>query len=145
PPAPARSTRSLHDALPISSPSTAHQPAAPHSTPDDGNSARASVSAPPTRRIRDLGHGPSGSADRRRVARPCPGALLGSRRCVQNDLTYPDRLRGHLHAFVGGAELQRLLQTQLARAVQPLQLLTGRRADVGELLLLGDVDVHVLG
>src|SRR3712207_7453966 len=48
-------------------------------------------------------------------------------------------------ALVLGTELQRLLEVEQLRRDQSLELLGGRGAHVGELLLLGDVDVHVVG
>src|SRR6266511_314797 len=69
-----------------------------------------------------------------------PAAVGG----VENHLAQPYGGRGHLDALVLAAELQRLFQREPARRDQPLQLLAGRRPDVGKLLLLGDVDVHVV-
>src|SRR5205814_1035854 len=70
-----------------------------------------------------------------------PAALSG----VEDHLAQPYRGRRHFHALVLAAELQRLFEGELAWGYQPLQLLAGGGADVGELLLLGDVDVHVVG
>ncbi len=67
---------------------------------------------------------------------PAPG--------IKDRLPHPHGGRGHFDAFVVGAELQRLLEAQQPRRDQPLQFLTSGLADVGELLLLGDVDVHVV-
>src|SRR3954453_4538424 len=67
------------------------------------------------------------------------GAVTGGG--VELDLAEPDRRRRHLDALVLAAELQRLLQRQLAVRDQPDELIAGRRAHVGELLLLGRVDV----
>src|SRR5690348_17238401 len=69
-----------------------------------------------------------------------PAALLR----VEDRLAEPDRGRGHLDALVLGAELKRLLQAEDPRRDQPLKFLTGGLADVGDLLLLGDVHVHVV-
>src|SRR5689334_14248264 len=69
-----------------------------------------------------------------------PAALLR----VQDRLAEPDRGWSHLDALVLGAELERLLQAEDPRRDQPLKFLTSGLADVGDLLLLGDVHVHVV-
>src|ERR1700722_4389133 len=69
-----------------------------------------------------------------------PAALLG----VEYRLAQPDRRGGDLGALVVGAELERLLQAEDARRDQPLELFLVGLADVGDLLLLGDVHVHVV-
>src|SRR5699024_12320443 len=51
---------------------------------------------------------------------------------------------GDLHALVLTGELQALLQRQRARGGERLEGVRGCGAHVGELLLLGDVDVHVV-
>ena len=50
----------------------------------------------------------------------------------------------HLHGLVGADPLQRLLQAELPWRGEAHQLVGARGADVGELLLLGRVDVHVV-
>ena len=64
---------------------------------------------------------------------------------VELDLAQPHGGRGHLDALVDADELEGLLQAEPARGREPDQLLPGGGADVGELLLLRRVDVHVLG
>src|SRR5690606_7956329 len=64
---------------------------------------------------------------------------------VEDDFADADRLRGDLHAFVLAAELQRLLQGELARRGEAFELLGGGGAHVADLALLGDVDVDVVG
>src|SRR3954470_2493754 len=64
---------------------------------------------------------------------------------VEGHLAHADGGRRDLHALILGTELQRLLQVQDPRRDEPLELLSGRGPHVGELLLLGDVDVHVVG
>src|SRR5207247_545358 len=51
----------------------------------------------------------------------------------------------YFDAFVVAEELQRLLQREQSRWDQPDELVRGGRAHVGELLLLGRVDVEILG
>src|SRR6478609_10626374 len=63
---------------------------------------------------------------------------------AEDDLADPDRLGRDLDALVLAAELQRLLQAEPARGHQALEHLGAGGAHVGELLLLADVDVHVL-
>src|SRR6476661_3525682 len=70
-----------------------------------------------------------------------PGALAG----VEDDLADADRLGRHLDALVLAAELEALLEAELARRDDLLEVVRGGGAHVGELLLLGDVDVHVVG
>src|SRR5690606_18429579 len=64
---------------------------------------------------------------------------------VQDDLADTHGLRGHLDALVLAAELQGLLQRELAGRDHVLRGVRGGRTHVGELLLLGDVHVHVVG
>src|SRR5690349_894699 len=85
----------------------------------------------------------TGTGPRSGVARPGSGA--GAQGLVELDLADAHGLRGHLDALVLAAELERLLQAQLARGHDLLEVVGGRRTHVGELLLLGDVDVHVVG
>src|SRR5262245_3652992 len=68
-------------------------------------------------------------------------AFLG----VQDHLAEPDRARGQFHALVVGDELQRRLEAERPRRREPLEDLRRRGPHVGLLLLLGDVDVHVVG
>ena len=70
---------------------------------------------------------------------------LGALVLVEHHLADPNHQRRDLHALVLATELQALLQRQLARRDQLLEVVGGGGADVGLLLLLGDVDVHVLG
>src|SRR6187431_568421 len=72
------------------------------------------------------------------------GGGLRPRVGVEDDLADPDRVGGDLDALVVAAELQALLQRQLARRDQLLEVVGGGGPDVGLLLLLGDVDVHVV-
>src|SRR5215813_1103179 len=67
-------------------------------------------------------------------------AVLGG----ENHLAQTHRRGGDLDALVLAAELQRLLEGQLPVRDEPHQLLARGRADVGELLLPGGVDVHVV-
>src|SRR6478735_8028093 len=69
------------------------------------------------------------------------GALAG----VEDDLADADRLGRDLDALVLAAELEALLEAQLARRDDLLEVVRGGGAHVGELLLLGNVDVHVVG
>src|SRR5664279_174446 len=64
---------------------------------------------------------------------------------VENELADPNGLRGDLDALVLAAELEALLEGQLARRDQLLEVVRAGRAYVGLLLLLGDVHVHVVG
>src|SRR6478609_6707768 len=64
---------------------------------------------------------------------------------VEVDLADAHGLRGDLHALVLAAELQGLLEGELARRHDLLEVVRAGGAHVGELLLLGDVDVHVVG
>src|SRR5690606_19688985 len=64
---------------------------------------------------------------------------------VEDHLADAHLLGSHLDALVVARELQRLLEREATRRREALQLITRGRADVVELLLLGDVDVHVLG
>src|SRR5690242_21690017 len=64
---------------------------------------------------------------------------------VEDRLAEADGGRGQLDALVVGAELQGLLQAEQPRRDQPLELLTGGLPDIGDLPLLGDVHVHVVG
>src|SRR5215469_8465680 len=73
-----------------------------------------------------------------------PRALTATFLGIEDRLAHPHRCRGHLDALVVGAELQGLLEAEQARRDQPLEFLTSRLADIGELLLLGDVDIHVV-
>src|SRR3984957_9441274 len=73
------------------------------------------------------------------------GPLTEAPARVQAGLTQAPRGDGALPALVVGAEPQRLLQAEQPRRHQPLELLPGRLADVGDLALAGDVDVHVVG
>src|SRR5918996_5196706 len=77
------------------------------------------------------------------VAAPCGAAAPRAR--VEHDLTQPHGVQRHLDALVVPAELQCLLQGEAAWRDEPLELLGGRGPHVRELLLLRDVDVHVLG
>src|SRR3954451_5289467 len=60
------------------------------------------------------------------------------------DLAQADALRRHLDALVLADELERLLEREWARRDQPHQLVGGRRAHVGQLLLLRGVHVEVV-
>src|SRR6266700_5446350 len=79
------------------------------------------------------------------LAAGAAGALAGALLGVEENLAEPDPGRRHLGALVVRAELQRLLQAEHPRRHQPLQLLGGGGADVGQLALAGDVDIHVIG
>src|SRR5262249_24194090 len=79
------------------------------------------------------------SGARRTVGGPPPPRSGG----VQNHLAQPNRGGVHLDAFVLTNELQSLFQGKLQRRDQPHRLIRGCGAHVGELLLLGGVDIHV--
>src|SRR5690606_17004453 len=64
---------------------------------------------------------------------------------IQLHLADPDEVRRDLDALVFAGELQALLERQLARRRHPLEGVRSRLAHVGQLLLLRDVDVHVVG
>jgi hypothetical protein len=64
---------------------------------------------------------------------------------VQDDLADADGLRGDLDALVFAGELEGLFEGQVARRRQVLEGVGGSGTHVGELLFLGDVDVHVVG
>src|SRR5512139_1317121 len=70
-----------------------------------------------------------------------PGAAVR----LQHLLPETDRGGGDLHQLVLVDELQGRLQGQHPRGDQPQRLVGPRGADVGELLLLGDVHIHVHG
>src|SRR5262245_12454962 len=61
----------------------------------------------------------------------------------QRPLPAPDRRRGDLDELLGGDELDRRFERQRPRRRQPQGLVVGVRPDVGELLLLRRVHVHV--
>src|SRR6056297_2377344 len=88
------------------------------------------------------------SAARRRSGR-C-GAPLGALARTpavgggQLDLAQPREVRCDLDGLVLADELQRLVQRQVPRRREPDQFVGRGGAHVGELLLLGRVDVHVL-
>jgi hypothetical protein len=67
-------------------------------------------------------------------------AVLGA----EVDLADADRVGGDLDALVLAAELQRLLEAELLRRDQLLEVVRGGGADVGLLLLGGDVHIHVV-
>ena len=75
-------------------------------------------------------------------ARPQPAAALTARASLtravllERELAQPDRRRGHLDALVGAQELERLVERQLALGHQPDELVGGRGAHVGQVLLL---------
>src|SRR5579884_295132 len=72
---------------------------------------------------------------------PRPAARpLGS---AEQHLPDPHRLRGDLDAFVGPAELHGAFQVEVYGLGDGLHHLGGRRADIGQLLFPGDVDVEV--
>src|SRR6476646_2114154 len=73
------------------------------------------------------------------------GGRPGTLGRVEVDLADAHGLRGDLHALVLAAELQGLLERELARGHDLLEVVRAGGAHVGELLLLGDVDVHVVG
>ena len=80
------------------------------------------------------------------VARRRSSALPASRRrscCDEQPLAQPDRLRRDLDQLVDRDELDRGLERERPRRRQPQRLVVGVGPDVGELLLLGRVDVHV--
>ena len=84
---------------------------------------------------------PSRSDARRRsavLARRAPAVVLR-----QRPLAQPDRQRRHLDQLVAGDELERGLEGDRAGRRQPERLVVRVGPDVGELLLLGRVDVHV--
>ena len=98
--------------------------------------------------------------DRRRSVGPLSGPQLGRHagaapaldrlssraRTVWSRATLRIRTLGRdLDALVLGDVLERLLQREHAWAGSASRDLGRRRADVGELLLLGGVDVHVVG
>src|SRR5664279_3367334 len=79
----------------------------------------------------------------------CSGALGASEEpctvgLVEDDLPDPDLLRRDLDTLVLAGELEGLLQGEVTRRHQVLEVVRGGLPHVGELLLLGDVDVHVL-
>src|SRR6476469_746149 len=74
-----------------------------------------------------------------------PGGGSRPFRLVENHLADPDRLGGDLDALVLPAELHGLLQAERAGRDYLLEVVRGGRPHVGQLLLLGDVDVHVVG
>src|SRR5207249_10271920 len=59
-------------------------------------------------------------------------------------LAQAERLRRHLEELVLADPLEALLEVHAAGRGQLGRVVRGRRAHVGELLLLGDVDVHVV-
>src|SRR6478735_4039049 len=65
-------------------------------------------------------------------------------RLVEHDLADAHDLGRHLDALVLAGELEGLLQREVARRDEVLEVVGGGRAHVRELLLLGDVHVHVL-
>src|SRR3990170_6931594 len=80
--------------------------------------------------------------------RLAPGPLFLSPRaaaCREDLLPEADRLRRHLDQLVLVDEFDRLLQRHDPGGNQAQRLVGPRRADVGKLLLLGRVDVHVHG
>src|SRR4051794_40317555 len=62
---------------------------------------------------------------------------------VKDHLANADLVRSHLDTFVVVCELERLFQGEATRRRLALQLFARRGANVVELLLLGDVEVHV--
>src|SRR5690606_38073278 len=88
--------------------------------------------------------------------RLAPGSLLSvralqlrrasrARVLVELDLANAHVLGGHLDALVLTGEFKALLESELTRGGHPLERVGRRGAHVRELLLLGDVDVHVFG
>src|SRR6476620_1591159 len=61
----------------------------------------------------------------------------------QEPLAQPDRCRRDLDQLVLGDEFERALEGHRPWRREPQRLVVGVRPDVGELLLLGRVDVHV--
>src|SRR6476661_2364380 len=119
----------LHAAAPVAS------TAAPAEAASDRLSPR-STTRPPT----GTGRSALGLRRRTRTGRGS-GALAG----VEDDLADADGLGRHLDALVLAAELEALLEAELAGRHDLLEVVRGGGAHVGELLLLGDVDVHVVG
>src|ERR1035438_2064759 len=85
---------------------------------------------------------PGGRGSVAGLARPAPDAP--PRGLVEDDLTQADGLGGHLDALVVGDELEGLLQREEQGGSQADRLVRRGRADVGLLLLLGGIDVHLL-
>src|SRR5699024_7772649 len=78
------------------------------------------------------------------VQRLLAGAGAAALGGVEDELAHADAVRCDLDALVGATELHRLVEGQGAGLVQRHRGVGGSRTHVGELLLLGDVDVHVL-
>src|SRR5690606_22719616 len=72
------------------------------------------------------------------------GGRLRALGLVEDDLADADGLRGHLDALVVVRELERLLEREAARRDEVLEGVRRRGAHVRQLLLLRDVDVHVV-
>src|SRR6478735_8775344 len=120
---------------PVPAAAAAARTAAPHPATTDLVSPRTTPRPPPGTARSALG-----LRRRTRTGRGA-GALAG----VEDDLADADRLGRHLDALVLAAELEALLEAELARRHDLLEVVRGGGAHVGELLLLGDVDVHVVG
>ena len=65
--------------------------------------------------------------------------------CVEDHLADAHDLGGDLDALVVAGELEALLERELARRGHRLERVGGGLTHVGQLLLLGDVHVHVVG
>src|SRR5690606_8613423 len=85
---------------------------------------------------------PGGSGGR--FSAGAAGGLLALVR-LQQALAQPDGRGRDLDQLVLGDELQRGLERHLARRLEDHGLVGAGRADVGELLALADVDLHVAG
>src|SRR3954449_7702178 len=84
--------------------------------------------------------GPSVGGESRPETTGFPDAL----NLFEHDLAHSNGMRGDFDAFVLADELQRLVERELAGGHQPDQHVGGRRAHVGDVLLLDGVDVEVL-
>src|SRR4029450_13537535 len=92
---------------------------------------------------RECDRWPDRPADSRAGLRPLRGAAaLG---LIEHDLAQPHCGRGRLDTLVVGDVLECLLPRHRPRRNQLLEALRSRRSDVGELLLLRRVDVHIVG
>src|SRR5699024_1087166 len=73
------------------------------------------------------------------------GVELRALLLIELDLADADRGRGDLDAFVLASELEALFESELARRGEILEAVGRCRTHVRLLLLLRDVDVHVVG
>src|SRR6478752_8698985 len=126
PPAPAE---------PVHAAAAAARTAAPHPATTDLVSPRTTPRPPPGTARSTLGA----------CRRPGPGSGTRSLVGIEDDLADAHGVGRHLDALVLTAELEALLEAQPARRHDLLEVVGGGGADVRQLLLLGDVDVHVVG